>query len=393
MGRFFSFLFLTLALNQASYAEIKKSSEEDVLTMINQKLMQVDAYLRNQKAHVTLAKMEWQQLERFKSQLMFVAANDPHGTIPKNTPPEMMPSFLTQQLKLKWTELEVSVISSGRLASYPEWIAFRDQVEQYLKRREEFLYQPARSILRSGVMWEMIHQLKLSYDKEMEEVSGAKNLSVKVVDPYIQKMTSELSELHKSVRQLKDLRTPPQKENTSIFQGKHIAELAVLSLCLLLASVFLTISSLNFKKKIMKKKMEQTNPPKNANAFNYYEWLKRLEGSLQTIKTNEENTIEKYISLKDYAEGLKSARKYLNEADGQQEYYLSLEKLNAAAPKIEDYFDKVNLKKYGEPSRRLINHIVQLCEAIEAKEEMRFDDEKPTLRLIKQEKVNEAKVA
>lgn len=393
MGRFFSFLFLALALTQASYAEIKKSSEEDALTMVNQKLIQIDAYLRNQKTHVTLAKMEWEQLERFKSELMFVAANDPHGTIPKNTPPEMMPSFLTQQLKLKWTELEVSVISTGRLASYPEWIAFRDQVEQYLKRREDFLYQPARNILRSGVMWEMFHRLKLSYDKEIDEVSGAKNLSVKVVDPFIQKMTSELSELHKSVRQLKDLRTPPQKENASIIQAKHIVELAVLSLSILFASVFLTISFLKLKKKKMTKKVELKSPPKNANVFNYYEWLKRLEGSLQTIKNNEENTIEKYISLKDYAEGLKTAREYLNEADGQQEYYSSLEKLNAAAPKIEDYFQKVNLKKYGDPSRRLINHIVQLCEAIEAKEEMRFDDERPTLRLIKKEKVNETKVA
>jgi hypothetical protein len=391
MGRFCSFLILTFVITQTSYAESIQTSQEDPLTQVNQKLIQIDTYLKNQKTNVTLAKMEWEQLDRFKSELMFVAAHDPHGPVPKNTPPEMLPSFMTQQLKQKWTDLEVNVISTGKLSSYPEWIAFKDQVEQYIKLREEFLYQSARNSLRSGLMWEMFRQVKISFDKEMEEVSGAKNLSVKVVDPFIEKMTGELSQLHNSVLTLVELRTP-KKENPSIFQAKHKTELAVLSIVLFLASVFSTISFLILKKKMTKKVVEKS-PPKNAKAFNYYEWLKRLEGSLQTIKSNEENTIEKYLHLKDCAEGLRTARKYLNEADSQQEYYSSLEKLNCAAPKIEDYFDKVNLHKYAEPSRRLINHIVQLCEAIEAKEEMRFDDEKPKLRLMRQEKGNETKAA
>lgn len=392
MSRFSSILLLSLVLSQASFAEIKKSSDDDALSMVNQKLTQIDKHLRDQKIHISSATMEWSQLDSFKSDLMFVAAHDPNGPVPKDTPAEMMPSFLTQKLKQKWTELEVSVLSTGEMASDPEWIAFKDQVEQYIKLREEFLYQPARNILRSGSMWGMFQKVKESYAKEMKEVSGAKNLTVRVVDPYIEKMATEISELHKSVRQLKEFRTPPKKENPSIFQPKHQVELAILGGGVFFASVLLTFSFLWLKKKLAKKPVEE-KPAVNPNAFNYYEWLKRLEASLQTIKNNEENTSEEYIHLKEFTAGLRAARKGLNEADTQQEYYVSLEQLNAAAPKIEEYFEKVNLKKNGEASRRLISHIVQLCEAIEAKKEMSFEDEKPKLRLIKQEKINGSKAA
>jgi hypothetical protein len=104
---------------------------------------------------------------------------------------------------------------------------------------------------------------------------------------------------------------------------------------------------------------------------------------LQSFKNQEEKVSEQYINLKEHSLELSQARKGLNQADNQQDYYESLNQLNSSAPKIEDYFEKVNLKSHTDSSRRLISQMVQLCDAIENKKEMSFDAEKPQLRVIK----------
>jgi hypothetical protein len=143
----------------------------------------------------------------------------------------------------------------------------------------------------------------------------------------------------------------------------------------------------------MVKKPEAQAPVPPKNTFNYYEWLKRLESNLQALKNHEENTSEQYITLKAMAHQLNEARKNLNLADNQQDYYTSLECLNVAAPKIEEHFEKANVKKHSEATRRIISQIVQLCDAIENKKEMSFEDEKPKLKVIKLEQVHPYKVA
>ena len=80
---------------------------------------------------------------------------------------------------------------------------------------------------------------------------------------------------------------------------------------------------------------------------------------------------------------MRESRKALNLAENQQDFYLSLDQLNSSAPRLEDYFEKINLKKNAELSRRLVNHIVQLCEAIEARHEISLIESKARGRVPK----------
>jgi hypothetical protein len=117
--------------------------------------------------------------------------------------------------------------------------------------------------------------------------------------------------------------------------------------------------------------------------FDYYAWLKQLETNLHAFKTNEDNLTEEHINLKNLGFELRESRKALNLAENQQDFYLSLDQLNSSAPRLEDYFEKINLKKNAELSRRLVNHIVQLCEAIEARHEISLIESKARGRVPK----------
>jgi hypothetical protein len=98
---------------------------------------------------------------------------------------------------------------------------------------------------------------------------------------------------------------------------------------------------------------------------------------------NEDNLTEEHINLKNLGFELRESRKALNLAENQQDFYLSLDQLNSSAPRLEDYFEKLNLKKNTELSRRLVTHIVQLCEAIEARHEISLIESKARGRVPK----------
>jgi hypothetical protein len=383
---------LLMVISLSTEAEITKSSDDDVLSLVNQKLINLEKYFQEQKVDVSTSVIDWDQLETFKSELMFVAAHDPNGPQLKDTPAQLVPSSLTQRLKQEWEKLEISALSIGDLAKSSFWAIFKLEVEEYIQLREKYFYQMARNKLRTGSLLDQISKVEEIYKKEMIQLHGGRNLTVKVVDPYVEKMAFEVGALHKSLLQLKEFRTPPKKENTSIFQPKHQVELGLLALASFGCSAILLSLILWLKKKIALKSLEKT-PVKNSNAFNYYDWLKKMESSLQGIKDHEENLNEDFIKLKEFTEGLGSARKKLNEAVSQQEYYISLDQLNGTALKIEEYFSKMNLKKNGEATRKLVSHMINLCEAIESKKEFSFLDEKPKLLLMKLPKGSNSKAA
>ena len=319
-------------------------------------------------------------------------AHDPNGPVSKDTPTELSPAFLTQKLKVSWNALELSVLEVAELEKDTEWESLKIDMAQFFKLREDFLYQPARSMIKSGLIVGRLQKIKEAATRSLQNSKENKNVSVKVVDPYVEKMAYELAVLNRSVRELDALRNPPPVEVPTIYKPVLYQELFVFGSGVFFSGIFLACTFMWIKKKLTKTPVEE-KPVVNKSAFNYYEWLKRLETNLQAIKNNEENTSEQYINLKGLAHQLSEARKNLNLADNQQDYYSSLEHLNVAAPKIEEHFEKANLKKHAEATRRLISQIVQLCDAIENKKEMSFEDEKPKLRVIKLEQVSSAKAA
>ena len=288
--------------------------------------------------------------------------------------------------------MELSGLEIGDLEKETEWESLKTEMAQFFKLREEFLYQPARSMIKSGLISGRLQKIKEVATGMLQDSQDTKNLSVKVVDPFVEKMANELAVLNRSIRELDALRNPPPVEVPTIYKPVLYQELFIFGSGIFFTGIFLTFSFMWMKKKLTKIPVEET-PVVNKSAFNYYEWLKRLETNLQALKNNEENTSEQYITLKGFAHQLSEARKNLNLADNQQDYYISLEHLNVAAPKIEEHFEKANLKKHSEATRRLISQIVQLCDAIENKKEMSFEDEKPKLRVIKLEQVSNSKVA
>jgi hypothetical protein len=195
-------------------------------------------------------------------------------------------------------------------------------------------------------------------------------------------MANELSVLNKLVSQLEELRKPRPVENLSLYQQKFYPQLWTFGIMVFVSGILLTLAFVWLQRKLVKVPSE-TKTLVPSNTFNYYEWLKKLEANLQSFKNQEEKVSEQYINLKELSLELSQARKGLNQADNQQDYYESLDQLNKSAPKIEDYFHNVNLKSHTDSSRRLISQMVQLCDAIENKKEMSFDAEKPQLRVIK----------
>jgi len=387
----FNFVFSVL-LTTTAMAEIRSSADEDVLALISKKLNQIDERLQDHRISVSPAKLEWKEWEQFKSDLIFAVAHDPHGPANKDQIPELAPAYLTQKLKQSWLALEVSVREIESLSSDPEWMQLQTEMSQFFNFRDQFLYQPARSMVRSGLITDKLEKIKQSASIYLKGNKDPGQISLKVIDPKILEMTVELKKLNDSVKQLDELRNPLPVEVPTIYQTKYYQELFVFGFLVLTSGCLMTFAFMWLKQKMVKV-TPQPAPLVQKDTFNYYEWLKRLEANLQTLKNHEENTSEQYINLKALAHQLNEARKNLNQADNQQDYYTSLEYLNAAAPKIEEHFEKANIKKHSEATRRIISQIVQLCDAIENKREMSFEDEKPRLRVIKLEQVHPYKVA
>jgi hypothetical protein len=369
-------LFMTTA-----HAEIEKNADGDILLNVSSKLSQIQDHLKDNRVFISTAAVQWPELEVFKSELMYVVAHDPHGSLDKNSPPELSPLFMTQRLKSAWVILNESVLTIGDLSHSPDWLIFKQEMEKFFKLRDDYFYQSARGMIKSGLITMQIQKIKEQAIFILKDATE-KNLSVKIIDPVIVNMANELSVLNKLVSQLEELRKPRPVENLSLYQQKFYPQLWTFGIMVIVSGILLTLAFVWLQRKLVKVPSE-TKKLVPSDTFNYYEWLKKLEANLQSFKNQEEKVSEQYINLKEHSLELSQARKGLNQADNQQDYYESLNQLNSSAPKIEDYFEKVNLKSHTDSSRRLISQMVQLCDAIENKKEMSFDAEKPQLRVIK----------
>ncbi len=392
MKRFSLFCILALTTIHPVHSEIKHTGDEDVLSSVSQKLTQIDERLKDHRLFVAPAIFQWKELDQFQTDLMFVVAHDPNGPVAKDTPADLSPTYLTQKLKDSWSKLELNILEIEGLSKDPEWESLKAEMSQFFKYREEFLYQPARAMIKTGLLTDRMNKLKEAARLILKGSIDQKDLSLKVIDPYVEKLANELSVLNRSIQELEALKNPPPVEIPTIYKPVLYNELYVFASMIVMGTLFITFSALWLRKKLTKTPAEE-KPIVSKSGFNYYEWLKRLETNLQALKSNEENMSEQYITLKGLATQLSEARKNLNFSDNQQDYYTSLEHLNAAAPKIEEHFEKTNLRKHSDATRRIISQIIQLCDAIENKKEMSFEDEKPKLRLIKLEQATHSKVA
>ncbi|MBA2403589.1 MAG: hypothetical protein H0V66_02370 [Bdellovibrionales bacterium] len=369
-----SLIIMSFLLVSSVQAKIE-TIEDHVLASVDQKLTHIQALLKDQRLFVTSATFNWPELGQFREEMLYVVAHDPTGPVPKDTPVELLPSYLTQKLKDNFSKLEASVYKIGALSHSEEWLVFKTDMEQFFKYREEFLYGPARVMFKAGLVTHQLEKLKQAASVLMK-THETKNISVRVIDPAIEGLTSELNELNFSVRQLKELNQPKPVEIKTIFQEKNLQELGLLTLAAFFIGALGTLFlKWVFKKSAQSRSVKQESVP--INSFDYTDWLKRLGASLKALKANEDKLIEENINLKNFCTDLRQARKSLNMADNHQDYYLSLEQLNSIAPQLEDYFDKLNLKKTGEHSRQMVKLVVQLCDAIEAKQEISLAEFKP----------------
>jgi len=385
------FLFAIMNLNSV-HARLETTGPEDVLSKVAQKLTQVEKHLKDQRVYVNTATFEWRELNEFREEMMFVVAHDPVGAIPKETPAELHPTQLSIRLRLVLAKLEASAFQMGNLMQGEEWGAFKTDIEQFLTYRDEYLYVPARGMIRSGQLHQRITKLKDAATAIFKGSSDTKNISVRVIDPVIEDLSREMNVLNQSVRQLEDFRKPRPVEIKTIFQEKNILELVYLSLGAIAVGFFITIFGQWVSKFFAKKEpVVQQAPVKNS--FDYSDWLKKFESSLHTFKNSEDNLIEDHIHLKNLGHDLMEARKGLNLADNQQDFYICLDRLNETASKIEGYFEKLNLKKNSEISRKLVKSVVQLCNAIENRQEIALPVQQTKLKIVKNEQEGEIKAA
>jgi len=386
---FTTVLFSSLFVSNSSVAEMINSADKDVLTQISFALNQVDDRLRNHRLFVTPSKMDWPEITKFQNDLMFVLAHDPNGPPSKYIPPELHPGYLSLKLKETWNKLEVSVMEIGDLSKDPVWISLKTDMDLFFQHRENFMYQPARTLVKSSEFKSKLETIKNMVFAHMKAGQSNKDVTIKVMDPFIEKMGAELSQLNRSILQLKEFRTPRPVENPSIFQPKHVTELTLMGLASLMAGAFLAFSFAWMKKRFTKPNIDE-KPQVSADAFNYYDWVKQLESCLQSVKDQEDHSREDFIKLKDMSDELRESRKKLNLADTQQEFYNALDELNGTSAKLEEHFDKEARKKQVEASRKLISHMIKLCEAVEAKKEINLANEKPRLKLVKSENYSKA---
>ena len=365
---------LSLITANFAHAGIKMTGEEDVLSNVESKLTRIEERLKDHRLFVSPAVFSWPELSEFKEEMMFAVAHDPAGSAAaKDVPEELMPTYLTQKLKVSFSKLEASVYQIGTLVKAEQWILFKAEAEQFFKYRDEFLYVPARSMIKSGSLTARLKNLKEAAAAILKVSDKSQNISVRVIDPVIEKLSAELNHMNIAVRQLQEFRKPRPVEITTIFQEKNKVELGWLVATVFFLAVLVTIFTQWVAKKFTKAPVT-TEVATKSNGFNYSDWLRRLEGNLKSFKGHEDKVTEDHIKLKNYSHALSESRKRLNLSDNQQDFYESLEQLNATALHIEGYFEKLNIKKNAEISRRVINQVVQLCDALESSQEIVFTE-------------------
>lgn len=373
---FFKIFFLAnLIIVSSLQARIEIEGEEAALPLVAQKLIQIEEQLKNQRVFVTNARFNWPELTAFREELLFVVAHDPFGAVKKDLPKELLPKNLTERLRVSFSKLEESVFQLGTFLKSEEWTVFKNDMDIFFKHRDEHLYVPARGMIRSGILLGHLNNLNDAASLFIKGSVTSQNVSLRVIDPIIEKLSEELGLLNVSVHKLQEYNKPPPVLPKTIFQEKNLHELGLLATVALSLGFLVTI----FVQWIYGQLTKTPTLPEvitKPEGFDYYEWLKRLEANLNAIKINEENLTEEHINFKNLGMELSMSRKGLNQAENHQEYYLSLEQLNSSAPKLEEYFDKFDIKKNGELSRRLVKLVVQLCDAIESRQEITFVESK-----------------
>jgi hypothetical protein len=372
----FKILFLAnLVIISSAQARIDLTGSEDALPLVAKKLMQIEEQLKNQRIFVTTASFNWPELTAFREDLLFVVAHDPFGSVKKDLPKELLPTNLTERLRVSFSKLEASAYQIGTFIKSEEWTVFKNDMDVFLKHRDEHLYVPARGMIRSGLLLGNLNKLNDAAALLIKGDITSQNISLRVIDPVIEKLSQELEFLNVSVHKLQEYNKPLPIVPKTIFQEKNIYELGLLA-AVALSLGFLVTILVQWTFKILSKPAPIPVVITKPEGFDYYEWLKRLEANLNALKNNEEKLTEEHINLKNLGVELSQSREGLNMAENQQEYYLSLEQLNSSAPRLEEYFDKFDIKKNGEQSRRLVKLVVQLCDAIETRQEITFVESK-----------------
>ena len=385
-------VYLSLFITSSSFARIDKFAEDDVLYKVSSKLTQIESHLKNQRVDLSNVTFSWPEFEQFQKDLMFVVAHDPGTQKLEEIPAELSPSHLTLKLKETWDKLEESVFLMEGLDQHEEWVTLKTDMEQFFKFRDEFLYQPARNLIKSGQLTKKMNDLKIIASQKMKGDQSQKKLSVRVIDPVIEGLASEMTELNLSVKQLKEFRQPPKVEKKTIYKEEFTQELSLLSLGAIVTGMLLTFMMIGIFK-LFRKKAPVPEAEINTNdGFDYSEWLKRFEANLRAFKNVEDKIVEDHLEMKHLSDELRDARKKLNLSDNQQDFYQSLDLLNNSSPKIEDYFEKMNLKKGTETSRKMVHAIVQLCQAIESGKTINVTNEKK-FKIIKNEQPSGSKAA
>lgn len=364
-------VLLILSLTSLSaQAAFQEAGDPDVLIKVRNKLTEINDRIKDHRVSIKTESFKWPEFENFNQDLMLAVAHDPGAGKQTDIPQELQPVYLSQRLRTSWTKLEESVFTLGNLIHSEQWAALKTDMDQFLQLRDQFLYQPARAMLKNGQLKTKLQALRLSALEMLKAQQPDSITNVRVMDPVMDKLSAELTTLNQSVGMLEELRKPKPVENTSIFQEKHYYELSLFGAgAFILAAVTTSFVFLIFQS-IKRSQAEKAPKPVNPQ-FDYSEWLKRLEKSLVHFKKIEENHTEDIIKLINYSHDLAEARKGLNQADGEHAYYASMENLNSTAAKIEEYFSKINLKKNTEASRNMVRLLVELCEAIEKGKDMK----------------------
>ena len=380
----FSSLFSFSAL--ASYQNM---GDEDVLFSVSKKLVQIEQSLESQTVSVFPETLYWPEIEEFTNDLTFIVAHDPHGTTLKNTPVELASDKLTERFRSTSLRLEESVYRIGTLAHSPEWIALKTDMEQFLQYRQGLLYQQARVMIKTGAFASKIRALRsVATETFSKSLKHGTKVSFRVSDPGTEALAAELKVLNTQVEAMKELRKPAPVEVPTIFKTKHAIELGLLaggafSFALALVGAFTLITGAVRKKKSKKAteedsatEIQEVEP--SSNQFDYDEWLKRLEKNLKALKKTEDVHTEDMLCLINYSHELRDARLLVNQATTQEEITEALKALNTASSKIETYFEKINFRKQSETSRNIMKHLVEICEAIENRLEMKVQEKEKT---------------
>lgn len=385
-------VIFSLLISTSAFARIEKTTEEDVLYKVSDKLSIIESHLKNQRVDLTNATFSWSEFDLFQKELMFVAAHDPGTQKLNDLPLELTTGHLTLRLRTAWNKMQESIFLMEGMDKHETWLSLKSDVEIFFKLRDEYFYQSARNLIKSGQLTNKMNQLKEFVVQTRKDKQIPAQLSVRVIDPVIESLATEMSYLNQSVRMLKEFRQPPKVEKKTIYHKELYQELGIFAGAAVAVGMLAMLMGIGLFKLFRKKKPVGEEIVNTTDGFDYSEWLKSFETNLRAFKNVEDKIVENHLEMKHLSDDLREARKKLNLSDNQQDFYNSLEQLNISSPKIEEYFERVNLKKGTEASRKMVHAIVQLCQAIESGKTINVTQEK-TFKLLKKQQNSVSKAA